>query len=98
MGSGRRSLGWINRERVEGCIELSAHAVQTFVAEIERTIIVRGERNVRVGWHPGSRNGRRDTGPRIDGVQRPEGDNVYQHDSSTSRVGACSAYTPYALA
>lgn len=44
--------------------------------------------------HPGSRNGRRDTGPRIDAVPRPEGDNVYQHDSSTSRVGRVPRILP----
>src|SRR2546427_1621589 len=51
MDYGRRSLSWINRVGVECCIQLSGNSVETLVAEVERTIIVKGERNVWIGRH-----------------------------------------------
>src|SRR6266567_1936500 len=68
MRYGRRILRGINRVRIESCIELSAHTVETVIAEIESAVIVVGERDVWVGRHSGRGNGRRDTRLTIDGV------------------------------
>ena len=56
MDDSRGSLGWINRVGVESRIQLSRNSVETLVAEIERTIIVKRERNVGVGRHASARS------------------------------------------
>ena len=59
----------IDRERVEGCIQLSAHVVETFVAKAERpTITGKGQRRMGISRYAGSPEEGRSTRVRIDGV------------------------------
>src|SRR6185312_15764327 len=59
MSPGWRSLVWINGERIEGGVELPAHRVETFIAEVEKAIAVKGEGNGWIGRHSGCANDRR---------------------------------------
>ena len=69
MSSGRRRRVGINRVRVESCIQLSGNSVETLVAEIERAVTVKGQRNVWIRWHAGVRNRRGDSARRVNGVE-----------------------------
>src|SRR5215467_2129131 len=69
MGDRRWSFGWIKIEGIEGCIELSAHIVKAFVAEIERAISVECEWRSRIGRHTSGGNERGNAGFRVDGVE-----------------------------
>lgn len=69
MGSGRRRPVRINRERFESCIQLSGNSVETLTADIDRAVIVKGQRNVWIRWHAGVRHGCRDSARRVNGVE-----------------------------
>src|SRR5262249_53403685 len=54
---GRGSLGGVDVKRVEGRVQFSARAIESFVGQIEGPAVVKRERDGWIGWYPGCRDG-----------------------------------------